>query len=197
MNPGTDHGQPGSCEADAELVALGQEYRAPGSSAIVDTRDLRKALGGFVTGITVVTSRTPDGRTAGVTVNSFCSVSLDPPLVLWCLSRTAPSYSLFLDASYFAIHVLAEDQAHLSARFSGQTKFGGRSRDKFAGLEWSAGLGGAPILANVVAHYECRLERRYDGGDHLIMVGEVERYRHTDRLPLLFHGGRHRGLGDL
>ena len=122
-----DRGQHEDCEADAEPVTLGPDFRAPASSAI-DTRDLRNALGGFVTGITIVTSRAPDGRAAGVTVNSFCSVSLDPPLVLWCLSRTAPSYSVFLDASHFAIHVLAEDQAHLSARFSGQAK------DKFAGL---------------------------------------------------------------
>ena len=191
MKPGVEHGQ--GCEG-TEPIALDEGYAAPVSS-VIDTLDLRKALGGFVTGITVVTSRAPDGRTAGVTVNSFCSVSLDPPLVLWCLSRTAPSYSVFLDAGYFAIHVLAEDQAHLSARFSGQSKLGGRSRDKFAGLPLSAGLGGAPILADVVARYECRLERRYDGGDHLIMVGEVERYRHTERPPLLFHAGRHRGLG--
>lgn len=196
MKSGMEDGQHENCEAGAEPIALGQGYSAPISSAL-DTRALRKALGGFVTGITVVTSRAPDGRTAGVTVNSFCSVSLDPPLILWCLSRTAPSYSVFLDASYFAIHVLAEDQAHLSARFSGQSKSGGRSKDKFAGLELSDGLGGAPILPDVVARYECRFERRYDGGDHLIMVGEVERYRHTGRLPLLFHAGRHRGLGRL
>jgi flavin reductase (DIM6/NTAB) family NADH-FMN oxidoreductase RutF len=195
MKPNMDHGQhEEDCAAGAEPIAPGQEYRAPVLPAI-RTRDLRKALGGFVTGITVVTARAPDGRTAGVTVNSFCSVSLDPPLVLWCLSRTAPSYPVFLDAGYFAIHVLAEDQAHLSARFSGQPKSGGRSKDKFAGLELYDGLGGAPMLADVVARYECRLERRYDGGDHLIMVGEVERYRHTERRPLLFHAGRHRGLG--
>jgi 3-hydroxy-9,10-secoandrosta-1,3,5(10)-triene-9,17-dione monooxygenase reductase component len=190
-----EDGQHESCEAGAEPIAVGHGYYGAPVSSATATRALRKALGGFVTGITVVTACVPDGRTAGVTVNSFCSVSLDPPLVLWCLSRTAPSYPVFLDASYFAIHVLAEDQAHLSTRFSGQSKFGGRSKDKFAGLELSNGLGGAPILPDVVARYECRLERRYDGGDHLIMVGEVERYRHTDRLPLLFHAGRHRGLG--
>src|SRR5688572_9594574 len=127
-----EHEQHENCEASAEPIGLTQGYHAPASSAI-NTRDLRRALGGFVTGITVVTSRAPDGRIAGVTVNSFCSVSLDPPLVLWCLSRTAPSYSVFLDASHFAIHVLAEDQAHLSARFGGQAK------DKFAGLELSEG----------------------------------------------------------
>lgn len=193
MKTGMDRGQHENCDAGAEPMTLGPDFRAPASSTI-DTRDLRNALGGFVTGITIVTSRAPDGRTAGVTVNSFCSVSLDPPLVLWCLSRTAPSYPVFLDASHFAIHVLAEDQAHLSARFSGQSKFTARSKDKFAGLELSDGLGGAPILADVVARYECRLERRYDGGDHLIMVGEVERYHHTERPPLLFHAGRHRGL---
>jgi flavin reductase (DIM6/NTAB) family NADH-FMN oxidoreductase RutF len=194
MKRGAERGQHETPEADAESIALEHGNGTPVSSAI-DTGDLRKALGGFVTGITVVTSRAPDGRTVGVTANSFCSVSLDPPLVLWCLSRTAPSYSVFLDASHFAVHVLAEDQAHLSARFSGQSRFGGLSRDKFAGLELSAGLGGVPLLADVVARYECRLERRHDGGDHLIMIGEVERYRHTERPPLLFYAGRHRGLG--
>ena len=179
-------------EAGAETIALEDVHAA---SSAIKARHLRKALGRFVTGITVVTSRAPDGRTAGVTVNSFCSVSLDPPLVLWCLSRTAPSYSVFLDATHFAVHVLAEDQAHLSARFGGQSRFNGQARDKFSGLALSAGLGGAPIIADVVARYECRLERRYDGGDHLIMVGEIERHHHADRPPLLFHAGRHRGLG--
>jgi flavin reductase (DIM6/NTAB) family NADH-FMN oxidoreductase RutF len=191
-----EHKHHEECSAHDGPATAAPRGSAPVSSAI-ETGDLRRALGGFVTGITVVTSRAPDGRTAGVTVNSFCSVSLEPPLVLWCLSRTAPSYSVFLDASHFAIHVLAEDQGDLSARFSGQANLNGRTRDKFAGLELPDGLGGAPLLADVVARYECRLERRYDGGDHLIMVGEVERYSHTDRPPLLFHAGRHRGLDRL
>jgi flavin reductase (DIM6/NTAB) family NADH-FMN oxidoreductase RutF len=126
---------------------------------------------------------------AGVTANSFCSVSLDPPLVLWCLSKSAPSGSVFVNASHFAIHVLAEDQADLSARFSRPSK------DKFAGLQVSEGLAGTPLLDGAAAVFECRCEHRYEGGDHLIIVGQVERYRHTDRLPLLFHFGRYCGVG--
>jgi len=149
----------------------------------IDPRDLRRALAGFPTGVTVITARTAAGQLAGVTVNSFCSVSLAPPLLLWCLSKTAPSRSVFTEASHFAIHVLAADQQHLSQRFSRP------ATDKFAELEVSEGLGLAPVLAGAVATFECRLDREHDGGDHLILIGEVERYAYSNRHPLLFHGG--------
>jgi flavin reductase (DIM6/NTAB) family NADH-FMN oxidoreductase RutF len=149
----------------------------------IDPRDLRRALAGFPTGVTVITARAPDGQTAGVTVNSFCSVSLTPPLLLWCLSKTAPSRSVFTEASHFAIHVLAADQQHLSQRFSKP------AADKFAELDFAEGLGCAPVLAGTVATFECRLAQQHDGGDHLILIGEVERYQYHDRHPLLFHAG--------
>lgn len=152
------------------------------------TRDLRNALGGFATGVTIVTSRGKDGAAAGVTVNSFCSVSLDPPLVLWCLCKTAPSSRVFIDATHFAIHVLAEDQSHLSTRFSRP------SPDKFAGLDIVRGLGGAPVIDGVVALFECRCEQRIDAGDHYIMLGRVERYGYTGGAPLLFHTGAYRRI---
>jgi len=155
----------------------------------IDTRELRDALGCFATGITIVTARAADGQAAGVTANSFCSVSLDPPLVLWCLAKSAPSKPVFANATHFAIHVLAEHQAAISARFSRPSK------DKFAGLQVTDGLEGTPLLEDAVAVFECRCEQRYDGGDHLIIVGRVERYRHTDRPPLLFHFGRYCGVG--
>ena len=170
------HFEPGICEP------------SPVSAAAWNTRDLRNALGGFATGVTVVTARNGDGTTAGVTVNSFCSVSLDPPLVLWCLCKSASSGRVFLDATHFAIHVLAEDQAHLSTRFSRP------SHDKFAGLDVSRGLGGAPVLDGVVSLFECRCEQRIDAGDHYIMLGRVERYGHTGGPPLLFHTGAYRKL---
>jgi 4-hydroxyphenylacetate 3-hydroxylase, reductase component len=160
---------------------------APAPAAL-DTRALRDALGCFATGITVVTARGPHGQIAGVTANSFCSVSLEPPLVLWCLSKSAPSRTVFMRATYFAIHVLAEDQAELSTRFSRASK------DKFAGLVVSEGLGGTPILDGVVALFECKGEQRYEAGDHLIIIGQVKRYRRTDRLPLLFHSSRYCGV---
>jgi len=149
----------------------------------IDPRDLRSALAGFPTGVTVITACNPAGQTAGVTVNSFCSVSLVPPLLLWCISKTAPSRSVFTEASHFAIHVLAADQQHLSQRFSRP------ATDKFAEIEYSQGLGSAPVLAGTVATFECRLARQHDGGDHLILIGEVERYAYSNRHPLLFHGG--------
>lgn len=161
--------------------------RAPAYDAL-DARELRDALGRFATGVTVVTARGHDGAAAGVTVNSFCSVSLDLPLVLWCLSKTAPCCRVLLNATHFAIHVLAEDQVHLSQRFSKP------SADKFAGLEVSFGLGGVPLLDDVAALFQCRAEQRHDAGDHYIMVGRVEEYAHAARLPLVFHSGTYSRL---
>ena len=156
---------------------------ARGGSGVIDPRDLRRALAGFPTGVTVVTARAGGGQRAGVTVNSFCSVSLAPPLVLWCLSKNAPSRNVFTQASHFAIHVLAADQMHLSKRFSSP------AADKFANLEFAEGLGAAPVIVGTVATFECRLTQQHDGGDHLILVGEVERYHYSARHPLLFHAG--------
>jgi flavin reductase (DIM6/NTAB) family NADH-FMN oxidoreductase RutF len=183
--PGMDEGHGSARDALANAERVSPWPKAV--PAAIDTRELRHALGCFATGITVVTARAADGRAAGVTANSFCSVSLDPPLVLWCLSKSAPSGSVFVKATHFAIHVLAEDQADLSARFSRPSK------DKFAGLQVSDGLAGTPVL-DCAAVFECRCEHRYDGGDHLIIVGRVERYRHTKRPPLLFHSGRYCGV---
>ena len=176
-------------EAMAADPALVRASATPAGASMKDTRDLRRALGSFATGITVVTARAPDGRIAGVTANSFCSVSLNPPLVLWCLAGSAPSRAVFAHASHFAVHVLAEDQLHLSDRFCKP------SRNKFAGLETAEGLGGAPILEGVVALFECSREQRHDVGDHVILVGRVERYHHTSRPPLVFHASGFRALG--
>lgn len=172
-------------------VAAAPAHKAEPSAgtATINTREFRDALGTFATGITIVTACAPDGRFAGVTANSFCSVSLDPPLVLWCLARTAPSRTVFANASHFAVHVLAEDQAHLSDRFCKPSK------NKFDGLDVSAGLGGAPLLAGVASLFECRHVQRHDAGDHVIILGHVERYRHTKRPPLVFHASGYRGLG--
>ncbi|GAA3654380.1 flavin reductase family protein [Nonomuraea antimicrobica] len=147
-------------------------------------RSLRDAFGQFATGVAVITTATADGERAGVTVNSFTSVSLDPPLVLWCLSNRAPSAPLFLRAGRFAINVLAADQDHLSRRFATP------STDKFAGVE----LLGAPlpVLAGTLASFVCRTERVHDGGDHHIFIGAVERYQRAEGEPLVFHSGRYR-----
>jgi flavin reductase (DIM6/NTAB) family NADH-FMN oxidoreductase RutF len=152
----------------------------------LDRRDFRRALGQFATGVTVVTARTPDGRKVGVTVNSFSSVSLDPPLVLWSLSRQAPSFADFTHATHFAVNVLAASQHHLSRQFSTPLP------DKFSGVEFAEGPAGVPLLSGVNAHFICRNVRQYDGGDHLIFLGEVEDYKYSDGEPLVFHSGRYR-----
>jgi flavin reductase (DIM6/NTAB) family NADH-FMN oxidoreductase RutF len=152
----------------------------------VDRRDLRRALGQFATGVAVVTARASDGRNVGVTVNSFSSVSLDPPLVLWSLSRQAPSFADFTHATHFAVNVLAANQHHLSRQFSTPLP------DKFLGVEFIEGPAGVPLLKGVNAHFFCRNVRQYDGGDHVIFLGEVEDYKYTDGEPLVFHSGRYR-----
>jgi flavin reductase (DIM6/NTAB) family NADH-FMN oxidoreductase RutF len=151
-----------------------------------DRRDYRRALGQFATGVSVVTARTSDGRRVGVTVNSFSSVSLNPPLILWSLSRQTPSFTDFMNAAHFAVNVLEAHQHHLSRQFSTPLP------DKFAGVEFVDGAGGVPILSGVIAQFVCRKVRQYDGGDHVIFIGEVEQYKYNDTEPLVFHSGRYR-----
>ncbi|MEU5869143.1 MULTISPECIES: flavin reductase family protein [unclassified Nonomuraea] len=148
-------------------------------------RSLRDAFGQFATGVAVITTATADGERAGVTVNSFTSVSLDPPLLLWCLSKRAPSARLFLRAGRFAVNVLAAGQGHLSRRFAAP------AADKFAGVELVPGTP-LPVLAGTLAGFVCRTERVHDGGDHHILVGAVERHQRTGGEPLVFHSGRYR-----
>lgn len=148
-------------------------------------RDLRRALGVFATGVTIVTARDRQDRPVGLTANSFSSVSLTPPLVLWSQSRHAPSHSRFQGARHFVVNVLAADQIELSRRFAT------RHEDKFAGVEHVMGDCGAPVLRGVAAYFECRKEFEYDGGDHVIFVGRVLRYAHTSKAPLLFCHGRY------
>lgn len=153
-----------------------------------DERQLRDALGRFATGVTVVTAMAPDGP-LGMTANSFASVSLDPPLVLWSPARRSRRFPAFEAASHFAIHVLARDQQALAERFA-------RSGHRFAGLAPGRGAGDAPLLEGCAARFECRHAAGYDGGDHLIMVGEVLRFETRDVPPLLYHRGRYTGLGE-
>jgi 3-hydroxy-9,10-secoandrosta-1,3,5(10)-triene-9,17-dione monooxygenase reductase component len=154
----------------------------------MDTRDFRNALGSFATGVAVITACGPDGRRVGLTANSFSSVSLDPPQVLWSLASGASSRPVFLAATHFAVHVLAEHQRHLSAQFVS------RDSDRFARLAVRQGLGNAPLIDEVAVLFECRRRFTYASGDHLIFIGEVERYTHTDQRPLVFHRGRYAAL---
>lgn len=149
---------------------------------------LREALGNFVTGVTVVTTRIGD-ELHGLTANSFTSVSLEPPLVLFSLSRTADCFDAFSHSNSFAINVLRSDQQALSNRFA--TK----DIDKWSGVEWRSGHGGCPLLAGAIATFECRVTARHDGGDHVIYVGEVIRFDHCpEGDPLAFFRGRYTGV---
>ena len=150
---------------------------------VVDPRDFRTALGCFGTGVTVITALAPGGRAVGLTANSFSSVSLNPPLVLWSLVMHSQSLSAFQDASHFAVNVLGRDQEHLARHFARTLD------DKFTGIDWSAGLGGAPLLDGAVARFQCRNAFRYYGGDHVIFLGAVEAYWHGPGEPLLCSRG--------
>lgn len=157
-----------------------------------ETLPLRHALGDFVTGITVVTARGADGTLAGLTVNSFASVSLDPPLVLWSLTLNSPSLAIFETCTHYAVNILAEDQRALSQRFAK------KGIDKFAGIETKPGAGGTALLSGCVAWFECRVEARIAAGDHLIMLGHVEHFRRASShpAPLSFHHGKYKSVGD-
>jgi flavin reductase (DIM6/NTAB) family NADH-FMN oxidoreductase RutF len=152
-----------------------------------DARDFRSALGCFPTGVCLVTTLGPHGKAEGMTINSFSSVSLDPPMILWSLARSASSAPVFRDAEYFAVNVLATNDAALSAHFSKS------SDDKFAAFaeRFTPGLGGMPILKGAAASFECHSRHRYYGGDHIILIGNVERYSWSEAPPLLFHRGRY------
>ena len=134
----------------------------------------------------MVTTRVADGRPLGLTVNSFSSVSLNPPLILWSLSRQAPSFLEFCRATHFAVNVLEARQHHLSRQFSTPLP------DKFAGVEFVDGPGRVPLLSGAIAQFICRTVKQYDGGDHVIFLGEVEEYRYAEGEPLVFHSGRYR-----
>jgi 3-hydroxy-9,10-secoandrosta-1,3,5(10)-triene-9,17-dione monooxygenase reductase component len=150
-----------------------------------DTRELRNTLGMFATGVTVVTVRAADQTPIGITVNSFSSVSLDPPLVLWSLAKTSRTLEVFTTEEHWAVNILSEDQEAISNRFASSEE------DKFAGTRTEDGIGGVPLLTGCVARLQCRTVFRYEGGDHIILVGEVLASERAERPPLVFHGGRY------
>lgn len=154
-------------------------------AATLNLRAFREALSTFATGVTIVTTAGVDGEPVGVTANSFNSVSLDPPLVLWSLAKASRSLKAFQSAEHWAVHILAADQEELSARFARS------GDDKFAELDWNRGQDGVPLFAGCSARLICRVAYRYEGGDHMILVGEVLAFERSEAAPLLFHGGRY------
>ena len=150
-----------------------------------DPQDLRNTLGRFATGVTIVTTVDGAGNRFGITANSYNSVSLDPPLVLWSLARSSRSLEAFQNAPAFAIHILSAHQEELAMRFAARDV-----EDKFAGLHLREGYGGVPLFDECAAHLECRTENRFEGGDHVIFLGRVVNFERCDNEPLIFHDGR-------
>ncbi|MBX3491984.1 MAG: flavin reductase family protein [Parvibaculum sp.] len=157
-----------------------------------DARRFRNALGWFTTGVAVVTTRVGGGEPIGITVNSFSSVSLDPPLVLWCLDKKSDTLEAFETATHFTVNVLREEHQEISSRLS-------RKGDhSLAGLAVVARESGCPALRDALAHFECEIEARHDAGDHVIMIGRVLNFDHAeDGRPLLYHRGGYQMLPPL
>lgn len=150
----------------------------------IDPRQFRSALGSFATGVTIVTTRDLSGRDIGLTVNSFNSVSLDPPMVLWSLASKSPHRRAFMDAGYFAVHVLAAEQAEFATRFASPV-------DRFQDLQIERGESGVPLLDGCAARFQCRVVSCHAGGDHDIFVGEVISFEDFKRPALVFQSGRY------
>jgi 3-hydroxy-9,10-secoandrosta-1,3,5(10)-triene-9,17-dione monooxygenase reductase component len=160
--------------------------QVPSAGGTLDAHELRRAFGTFATGVTIITTRDGRGRLFGLTANSFSSVSLEPPLVLWSLSRRAGSYPAFRDATAFGVNVLGGEHRELSARFARPHP------DKFAGIDYALGRLGVPLIGDAAAHFECTVEHRYEGGDHVIFVGRVREFDYVVKPTLLFcHGKYH------
>jgi flavin reductase (DIM6/NTAB) family NADH-FMN oxidoreductase RutF len=157
----------------------------------ISPNDFRQTLGCFATGIVIVTSLDADGNPVGMTVDSFNSVSMEPPLVLWSLNLNAPSLPAFRAHSSFIVHVLSDQQLDLCKKFA---KSG---TDKFAGVDWQPGLDGSPLLRDTVATIQCTAYRQYEGGDHEIHLGQVMASSVSDRKPLIYNRGEFGKFGEL
>ena len=154
----------------------------------IDGRELRNAMGLFATGVTIITTKDATGKPFGLTANAFSSLSLDPPMLLICVDKGVDCYDCFEESGVFAVNFLSLAQEELSTRFA--TK----GIEKFAGLAYSLGELGVALLEGALAHFECTVAHAYEGGDHTIYVGEVQRLVTTPGAPLLFYQGQYRSL---
>lgn len=155
-----------------------------------DPKELRRLMGHFATGVTIITTKGADGTPYGLTANAFTSLSLDPPLCIVCVDRRAESFAHFYDSRVFTVNILTRAQEELSNRFA---KSGG---DKFTGVATVPGHHGAPLIAGALAHMECVITDTLEGGDHVIHVGRIEHFDVDEGDPLLFYQGRYRRLAD-
>ena len=158
-------------------------------SSPVDVQALRKTLGQFATGVTVIAARAADGALVGLTANSFGALSLDPPLIVWALRKSSPSLPVFEGSDRFVVSVLAKAQVEVSRRFASHAP------DKFDGVAHALNEHGVPLIHGATAWFECRTVSRQIAGDHCLFVAEVERFTSADAAPLLFHAGGYFALG--
>ncbi|WP_374990729.1 p-hydroxyphenylacetate 3-hydroxylase reductase component [Acinetobacter rudis] len=154
----------------------------------IDPMQFRRALGNFATGVTIITAQNAQGEKVGVTANSFNSVSLDPPLILWSIDKKSSSFSVFEETTHFAVNILSGSQIDLSNKFSR------RNVDKFEGTSYQLGAGQAPLLDHCSAVFECERHQIIEGGDHWIMIGKVVNFHDEGRSPLVYHQGAYSGV---
>jgi len=158
------------------------------STELFDTRELRDALGTFATGVTIVTAMLPTGQPIGFTANSFTSVSLDPPLILVCIAKTAAGYATYTSTGSFCVNVFSEDQRDLSGTFAQ------RGTDKFVGVSWHQNQTGSPIIDGGIGHFDCSMHQIVDAGDHAILIGRVVGFDANNDAPLFYHRGKYVAL---
>lgn len=159
---------------------------------LFDSRAFRHALGHFPTGVAIVTTRTPEGRPVGLTINSFASLSLEPPLIMWSLANQSPSLNVFENCNYFAINVISQAQVDAALGFANP-----KIEDKFALVSHMDGEEGVPLLDNCVATFVCKNYRQHEGGDHTLFIGRVVRHSTiTEHEPAVFHRGQFTRLGE-
>lgn len=154
----------------------------------IEAQELRRVMGHFATGVTVITTKDKDGAPQGLTANAFMSLSLNPPLVIISVDKGATCYNCFATGNGYTVNFLSENQEEVSKRFA--TK----GIDKFAGLGWREGENGAAIIDGALGHVECRITQAYDGGDHTIVVGEILNAAANGERPLLFFKGKYQKL---
>jgi len=155
---------------------------------MISKDEFRHALGRFASGVTIVTTKDADGNLHGITVSAFCSVSLEPPLILICIDKNTGSHHALTQTDSFVVNLLREDQQHISDRFASFL------HSKFETLEYHSGIDDLPVLEDALANLECRLVNSHDNGDHTIFVGQIERAAINDGKPLLYWHGNYRKL---
>ena len=154
----------------------------------ISKEEFREALSCFPSGVTVVTTKDGDGNLHGITVSAFCSVSLEPPLVLICIDKNTASHYAFEETGFFAVNILSEDQKQVSSQFASPRE------NKFDGVEFDSNGMEIPILKGALVNLECRLRDSHDGGDHTIFIGEIEKAHLSEGKPLVYCNGDYREL---